>query len=227
MQTLYDIFARINNRVLGVEKIIIVASLVGMSVLVFTDVLQRTVARLQETEYGLYVLGALGLGVISLAVHRGLPEERKIRLLGIAFAIWTLSLLIIYGIMRLFPHGVPSAQKFALGLMMWASFTGASVAAYEKRHLVLGALKGKVDKKLQPFFNFLGGLVSAAFCFYLAYLAYIQLQFEIIDWQSADGVGVFEALPIPLWVVTIVMPLALGMMGMRFFGAGISNGEAK
>lgn len=224
MQTLYDIFGRINNRVLGIEKTIIVVSLFGMSILVFTDVLQRTVARLQETQYGLYVIAAVAFFVINLAVQRGL-KVNVIRLLGISIAIWILAFIATYAIMRVFPMGVPSAQKFALGLMMWASFTGASVAAYEKRHLVLGALKGKVDERLQPYFQLIAGLVSGTFCFYLAYLAYLQLRFEIFDWQSADGVGVFEALPIPLWTVTLVMPLALTMMGFRFLGAGMIKRE--
>jgi TRAP-type C4-dicarboxylate transport system permease small subunit len=109
--------------------------------------------------------------------------------------------------------GVPGAQTFALGLMTWVAFLGASIAARQHGHLVLGARRK----------NLLAGLVTSAFCFYLFSLAWLQFTNEFQDWSSGEGVGVFEAFPIPLWLVTLCLPYSFLMMALRFLGMACAD----
>jgi len=175
--TVFNLYLRLNQKILILEKFIIVISVVSMSLLVFCDVLQRALSRLDF----LHDMNAFGFLLT----------------------------------------GIPGAQKFALGFMMWAAFLGASVAVNQKRHLILGALKSKVNDNMAPYFALISGLVASGFCFYLGYLAFLQFQYEYADWVLADGVGVFEALPIPLWVVTLAIPTSLFIMATRFFAQGL------
>lgn len=233
---LYSSYQKINQGVLAFEKSAIVISLFFMTCLVFLDVVQRTSGRIVSAFLAASNLGLkvstlwpfiLGGAVVWALLYFAIYTYRKPKtdsllvnflgslVLGVALGI------VVYLVVRLFPTGVSGAQKFSLGFMMWAAFLGASVASNQKRHLILGALKSKVDDSIAPFFAFLAGLLSATFCGYLAYLAYLQLRFEIIDWQSASGVGLFEALPIPLWVVTVAIPLSMLIMAVRFFFFGL------
>ena len=129
----------------------------------------------------------------------------------------------IKGLLLVFPSGVPGAQKFALGLMMWAGFLGATMATYTRRHIVVDAVKKKLDPVMFCLFSGLGGCVSAGLAFYLAFLGYLQVHAEYLDWTSAEGVGVFAALPIPVWVVTLALPVSFFIIALRFFLMGLSD----
>jgi TRAP-type C4-dicarboxylate transport system permease small subunit len=122
-----------------------------------------------------------------------------------------------------FPVGVPGAQKFALGFMMWAGFLGATMATHTRRHIVVDAVKKKLDPLMSCIFSGLGGVASASLAGYLAFLGYLQLHEEYVDWATGEGVGVFEALPIPIWVVTLALPVTFGIIAIRFFVMGMAD----
>jgi len=52
--------------------------------------------------------------------------------------------------------------------------------------------------------------LSAGFCFFMAKLAYM-LTAEYLEFGDKEGV-----FPVPLWIVQLILPVTLGMMGARF-----------
>lgn len=122
-----------------------------------------------------------------------------------------------------FPSSVPGAQKFALGLMLWSGLLGASVATRERRHIILDAVTKKLDAGDKRLFSLLGGIATGAFCGFVALLGGLQVVGEIDEWASNDGVGLYESLPIPLWLATLAIPTSFLLMGARFVGYGIRD----
>jgi TRAP-type C4-dicarboxylate transport system permease small subunit len=138
-------------------------------------------------------------------------------------AFWAGFFGLLKCLLWVFPAGVPGAQKFALGFMMWAGFLGATMATHTRRHIVVDAVKKKLDPLMSCIFSGLGGVVSAVLAGYFAFLGYLQLHEEYLDWVSEEGVGVFEALPIPIWIVTLALPVTFSIIAIRFFVMGLSD----
>lgn len=119
-------------------------------------------------------------------------------------------------LLLVFPSSVPGAQKFALGFMLWAGMLGASLATRERRHIVLDPIVKKLEGTDRKRFAFIGNLVSALFCGTILTLAIVQVGGEIHEWSSGDGVGLYPALPIPMWIATLAIPVTFGVMTFRF-----------
>lgn len=122
-----------------------------------------------------------------------------------------------------FPSSVPGAQRFALGLMLWAGMLGASVAARERRHILIDAVVKKLDADAKRPVALVSGVVTGAFCLFVALLAGMQLVGEMHEWASNEGVGLYESLPIPTWIATLAIPTAFVVMGARFIGYAVRD----
>ena len=146
----------------------------------------------------------LGSALRGLAVLTGCA-------LAVKLLLWT------------FPSSVPGAQRFALGLMLWAGMLGASVAARERRHIVLDAVVKKLDPDTKRAVALAAGVVTGACCGFIALLAGMQLAGEIHEWATNEGVGLYESLPIPTWIATLAIPTAFTIMGARFVGYGVRD----
>jgi TRAP-type C4-dicarboxylate transport system permease small subunit len=177
-----------------------------------------------------FIVGSLLFCLVGAHSSRSIAAEKK----GAAAPKWGPSVLLgagvwlgltafIKGLLWVFPSSVPGAQKFSLGLMLWSGMLGASIATRERRHIVLDTVKKKLDAKMGNLFSLIGGVVTFAFCGLLAWLAFQQLHEEFVLWREGDGVGVFDALPIPKWLVTLALPLTFGTMALRFLGAGVRD----
>lgn len=191
----------------------------------------------EQLAFVVNVLGPLVFGVLAtlffvLATHssraiaaerakRPLPGFGKSVLVGGALAIAVG--VFVNGLLLVFPSSVPGAQKFALGFMLWSGLLGASLATRTRRHIVLDPIKKKLDPETLKPFSLIGGIVTFLFCAYLALLGVMQLTEQIRDWASGDGVGVYESLPLPLWVATLAVPVTFGVMALRFLGQGIHD----
>ncbi len=149
------------------------------------------------------------------------PPFAKSAALGIVLfvALWAAVKLLIWT----FPTGIAGAQRFALGFMVWAGFVGSSIATRKKRHILLDAVKKKLDARVYPWFSALGGLVTAAFTFTFTYLAYTQLRAEYGVWRDIPNAGTFESLPVPVWLVTLALPATFGLIGLRFLAHGLGD----
>ncbi len=187
-----------------------------------------------------FVTGTLGpalFGVFSaifcvLAAHssRSIGAERaKAPLPGFGTsALIGLGVLVgltvfVKGVLWLFPSSVPGAQKFALGFMLWSGLLGASLATRSRRHIILDPIKKKLDPQTLRPFSLIGGLVTFAFCALLTVLGTMQLTEQIHEWATTEGVGVYDALPIPLWVTTLAVPVTFGTMALRFLAQGVHD----
>lgn len=144
-----------------------------------------------------------GQGTFAAALRNGL----------IAFVLVAAA---VQGLLRAFPSSVPGAQKFALGFMLWSGMLGASLATKTRRHIVLDPVVKKLTGDDRKRFAFLGGLVAAAACGFIALLGSMQLADEFHEWRTGDGVGVYPALPVPLWIATLAIPTTFAVMAFRF-----------
>lgn len=173
---------------------------------------------------------ALVFFVLATQASRSIAAERAGKPapglgLSAAFgaAFWALSFGFIQAVLWLFPSSVPGAQKFALGFMLWSGMLGASLATRSRRHIMLDLVTKKLDPGTARPFALLGGVVTFAFCAFLAYLGSKQVWAQVEEWRSGDGVGVYESLPIPIWISTLSVPVTFSVMALRFLGHGIHD----
>ena len=191
----------------------------------------------EQTAFVVDVLGPLVFGVLAclffiLATHssRAIAAERAQQPLpgfgksiGVGLVIALGAGLFVKGLIFIFPSSVPGAQKFALGFMLWSGMLGASLATRTRRHIILDPIKKKLDEATLKPFSLLGGLLTFAFCGFLTVLGTMQFAEQFREWASGDGVGVYDALPIPLWIGTLAVPVTFGVMALRFLGQGIHD----
>jgi TRAP-type C4-dicarboxylate transport system permease small subunit len=160
----------------------------------------------------------------SIAAERAkqpLPGFGKSAAIGLVIALG--AGLAVKLLLLVFPSSVPGAQKFALGFMLWSGMLGASLATRTRRHIILDPIKKKLDAQTLKPFSLIGGVVTFLFCSYLTLLGLMQLMAQFREWASGDGVGVYDALPIPLWVSTLAIPVTFSVMALRFLGQGIHD----
>lgn len=122
-----------------------------------------------------------------------------------------------------FPSSVPGAQKFALGFMLWSGMLGASLATRQRRHIMLDPIVKKLEGADRHRFGLISGVVSAAFCAMIAVLGVMQLGGEIHEWSTGEGVGLYPALPIPMWIATLAIPATFAVMAFRFLRNGLHD----
>ena len=178
----------------------------------------------------LFGLGSLAFLVLAAHARRAMAAEKA----GQSAPGWGPSVLhgaltwvgvaaFIQGLLWQFPSSIPGAQKFALGFMLWSGMLGASLATRERRHIVMDLVKKKWPKGQERPLLLLSGLVSFGFCGLLALLGVMQWHEQYTDWSSGDGVGVYDALPIPLWVGTLSVPVTFTVMALRFLAQGVHD----
>ncbi|MDP1922718.1 MAG: TRAP transporter small permease [Myxococcales bacterium] len=245
---------KLDDAVLAVERVLLLATLSLMTLLVSLDVVQRTFSRpvsktasvilgfmsdpsaetralvIEKIGPWLFTLGSLVFVMLAVHSSRSIKAERlKTAMpgvglsLGIGLGIWVALGAAIQGLLAVFPSSLPGAQKFSLGLMLWSGMLGASIATRQRRHIVLDTVRKSLDEKTGKLFSLVGGLVTFGFCSLFTVLALTQLHDEFALWRDGDGVGVFDALPIPKWVVTLAIPVTFGTMALRFLGAGVRD----
>lgn len=187
---------------------------------------------LLEGAVGNAVFGLLALALFVFAAHasRQVTADRTKaeppRLLGslvLGGGVLLAAALGVKLLLAAFPSSVPGAQKFALGLMLWAGMLGASVATRERRHIILDAVTKKLEGGDQRLFALLGGLATGAFCLFVTLLGGLQLAGEIREWATGEGVGLYESLPIPTWIATLAIPTSFLLMGVRFIAYGVRD----
>lgn len=158
-----------------------------------------------------------------LAERAGKPPPRMLGSVARGTAVFVALAVAVKALLWAFPSSVPGAQKFALGLMLWAGMLGASVATKERRHIVVDAVTKKLDDDNKRLFALLGGLATGVFCACVTLLSGVQLAGEIHDWATNEGVGLYESLPIPTWIATLALPVSFAIMAARFVAYGIRD----
>jgi len=179
---------------------------------------------------GVFDLISLGFCVLAIHARRALRAEadsaekpRFVYSVVWGIALWGFLAVVVKFVLWLFPSSVPGAQKFALGFMLWAGLLGASLATRARRHIVLDAVKKKLEPGMARVFALLGGVSTFLFCGWLSWLGVLQLASEVHDWATGEGVGVYDALPIPEWIATLAIPLTFFLMASRFLAQGVHD----
>lgn len=107
------------------------------------------------------------------------------------------------------------AKELAAYLMVWVGFVGASLATHRRRHLVMSLSEKLISPGPRKWTSLLACLVTAATCLFLAWLGLRYVLETRATGEASLTIGV------PLWLVQAVIPLAFGLVGLRFLGTGI------
>ena len=120
---------------------------------------------------------------------------------------------------RPFGLHVPAGADYLQQVVLWLAFLGGLVATRERRHLTLSTaeLFGETTR-VRRFGRVLAASVSAATVAVLSYAG-----FGLVLANREEGRVLMGGTPV--WVLELVMPLALGVMALRFAWAGSPTGR--
>jgi TRAP-type C4-dicarboxylate transport system permease small subunit len=234
---------RVDDLIARIERFLLLVSLAMMTLLIGADVTQRTFSRpVGRTESVLLWIGEKFAGPLGPEAQATITGPVGAVVFGLAAAFffvagartaqggkgtWAAAVgkglgalvaaaVAVKVLLVVFPSSVPGAQKFALGFMLWSGMLGASLATKSRRHIVLDPVVKKLQGDDRKRFAFLGGIAAALACGFIAVLGGMQLSGEFHEWRTGDGVGVYPALPIPLWIATLAIPATFATMAFRF-----------
>ena len=246
---------RLDTAVYKIERGLLLACVSGMTILIFLQVVQRSfsrdvgkstemlaalVGKLSGTPWSEATMAAVdpwffwGFAVVflSFAVHasrrnRGAGADAASFAQSVAIAI-ALTLVArggIYLMRTLLPTGVPGAQKFSLGLLVWAGLLGATIITRTRGHIVIDAVKKKMGDDVIGVVSLASGTLTAGFCGVIVWLGAAKAWAEYLEWVESEHLIalLYESAPIPQAVVTAALPVCFGLIGIRFFAQGISD----
>lgn len=217
-----------NAFVFRIEKKIAAACLAVMGTVVFFDVMHRFWTRQEglfsrfygNTPSGLIASKLTGAVIVLAFVYgalrtRGRPHAASTFVRAVV--IEALAYAGIEAFVWIVPNGLVWSQTLGLALMLWVACVGASMAAYEHRHLALDLGSKLWPKKTLPYVQAFGHAVTALFCVALGVLALYSIGAHYKDYVDTDGAsGVFVALPVPKWIAFLGMPVGFFVMAVRF-----------
>ncbi len=134
-------------------------------------------------------------------------EDSFIVLLIIGIVVIALSQIVLR---NLFDDGIIWAESLVRVMVLWIAMTGAMIATRKGKHLkidVLSHFSKKNDLKKIEKINNAFAFVVCLVIFYNS-LRYVQTEFE----YSVSAVGI-----IPSWIISMIIPIAFGVMSIRFF----------
>ena len=246
-----DTFKKIDRLVFRGERVVVVASLMVMSVVVFLDVVYRTFAgeehkgveafvkflsyfgagieRGDATYLSLeswfpYVLWAAFIGLGALGIRAA--GRRNPMALPKALVVATIGVVAVYGLIRLFlalaPNGLVWAQNLALVLTLWVGFVAASMCTYENKHIKVEAVQRAIPARYKRFVVFASSVFSASVCFALMWVALRYVLHRHDDFIQSEGRGgIVDGLGLPLYQAMAVLPLSFSIMTVRFLAQGV------
>ena len=112
---------------------------------------------------------------------------------------------------RLFGAGIPGSSGYVQNLTLWVAFLGALVVTRERRHVNLAAGPQLVPPRFRPAARVLTSVVSVAVLSGLTWGSWLFLQ---VERESLSRLGGW----LPTWVVIAILPVAFGLMLLRFVG---------
>lgn len=212
---------RLDVVILRGEKVAVAAVLAVMGGVVFLDVVNRTVADLGTGGRVGLVAGGAVLGALGALSRKPAASPALGAAVGAAAGVAGAVMPV------LFVNGLVWSQPLALALTLWLGTIGASIAAYERRHLALDIGSKLWPAWLAPKIAALGHLVTAGFCLVLLWLASRSLfgydldgqpvQGHLEVWTASEGTaGNLSGTAIPKWVAVAAIPYGMVMLTFRF-----------
>ena len=144
----------------------------------------------------------------SSALARGVRRLEHALLITALLAAAFLPLADTLG--RPFGVHVPAGADYLQQVVLWLAFLGGLVATRERKHLTLSTAELFGERtRVRRFGRVLAGAVSAATVAILTYAAV-----GLVLANREEGRVLMGG--VPVWVLELVMPLALGLMALRF-----------
>lgn len=239
-------FEKIDDLVYRLERAIVVASLVVMSVVVFLDVVHRTFAG-----EGNVFVGALVkiFGVLGRQVDPGTPTHDSLEtaapvVLWVAF-VWlvyfgirtatrdapvaparallyaVLGVVAIHGLIRglivMMPNGFIWSQPLSLVLTLWVGFIGASMCTHDNRHLKVEAVRRHLPAATRRYVDFASAVLTTFFTLALMWLSLRYVIFNYDEYVATQGQGaLLIGLDAPKYLCFGALPVAFALMSIRF-----------
>jgi TRAP-type C4-dicarboxylate transport system permease small subunit len=113
-------------------------------------------------------------------------------------------------VLRNFFHvGLDWADAFLRFLVLWAGLLGAMVATREDHHITVDIASHVFSKRGQAAVRIVTDLFTAVVCLILTYAAVRFLREEYAGGAMAFG-------PVPTWAAESILPIAFGVIGVRY-----------
>lgn len=110
---------------------------------------------------------------------------------------------------NVFATGLSWADPLVRYLVLWVGFIGASIATKERRHINIDVLSQRVPGLGNTLVRAITDLFAGLMCGSLAFAA---LKFV----RNEAQIGGTTLLGIPTWLLQLIIPLALGLMTLRY-----------
>jgi TRAP-type C4-dicarboxylate transport system permease small subunit len=226
--------ARLDDLIEKFERLVVLFFLTVMSGSVFLDVVHRVSAQpvlrvaavlageappgpADEPVYrGPVVALLLAYAFFAGALHTASGADRRslARTLvgGLVLTVATTTAIVLF--VKLVPNGLVFSQPLALGLLLWVSLMGATLATKAKAHIVLEVADKIWPAPVLPYARLLSGLVAAGFCLVGAVLSVNFVADYVEQWR--EGVGYMSGIAVPRWVIFLALPSGFAVMGLRF-----------
>ena len=140
---------------------------------------------------------------------------RVFRLMEWACLVIPMALLVLLVFMQivtrnLFGRSISWLEEFGRYVFVFCTFLGASVAIGTDGHPKMTAVLLAVPRFARCVMLIAGNAICCASCFLVAYYGYVQ-----ITKQIASG-AMSTALPIPMYVPYLIIPIGLVTSGVRY-----------
>ncbi len=119
------------------------------------------------------------------------------------------------------PTGYSWAQTFSLFLLLWVGFLGASIATRGRRHIQVDAFRKYVPESALGWYNAVSIAVAGAFSGFLLWIAYLYTFGPEGNIHHVPDIG-----RVPDWLVTASLPVAFGIITVRFAAQVVQEVEA-
>jgi TRAP-type C4-dicarboxylate transport system permease small subunit len=126
------------------------------------------------------------------------------------------------------PNGLVFSQQMSLCFLLWMALAGASLGARERAHIYF-ELAGQIwPVRWRRAVERLARVLAAGFTLLLALLAARHAHGHYREWVESDGAaGLFEAFPVPRFVIFGFLPLPLVTLAFRFLLFGVRPDEPR
>ncbi len=147
----------------------------------------------------------------------------KIEKIFLVIGVSVMVLVVFFDILlrELFDGGFIWAKELAAFLMIWVGFVGASLAAKENKHIVVGIPEKLFPKKVLPYVSLFASVIIFTVTILIAYLGFNYVS------ETRELGETSLVLKIPLWIVQIIIPISLVIIAFRFIGIGIQIFKGK